>query len=203
MTDYKLELSGAYGTGRRWSTGFHVETSDDIATVVINWGFKVADLWTNGTYGLETLYATTTTVDTLSVIQLDATMHELQRVDATVALAGTAVTDEGANQLAILVSLRNVFAGERNRGRMYLPSPAEGAVAEGVLGATEGTRVSTAISALFTGLRAGGYVIFVFNRKASPRDLVPFTKKTITSEKVDRVLRTQRRRIRKELPIYT
>lgn len=202
MTDYKIEMSGVYGTGRRWSSGFHLTSSGDLAATVIDLGFKVSDLWTNGTYGLETLYSTTTAMDTYSVIQLGPTMHEVQRVDTAVTLPGTAVTDEGANQLAILVSLRNVFSGARNRGRMYLPSPAEGAVAEGVLGSTEGTRVSTAIAAFFTGLRAGGGTIFVFNDAAHPLDPVAFTKKTITSEKVDRVLRTQRRRIRKELAIY-
>lgn len=202
MTDYKIELSGSYGTGRKWSTGFHMTSSSDLATVLVDMGFKVTDLWTNGTYGLETLYATTTSLTNIAVIQLDTSMRELQRIDGPATLPGTATTDEGANQLSILVSLRNVFAGERNRGRMYLPSPAEGAVAEGVLGSTEATRVSTAISAFFTGLRAGGGVIFVFNRAAHPRDLVPFTKKTVTAEKVDRVLRTQRRRIRKELAIY-
>jgi len=202
VTDYKLELEGTYGTGRKWTTGFHMTSSSDIAAVVIDWGFKASDLWTNATYGLETLYATTTSATVLRVIQLDATMHELQSIESPVSLPGTATTDEGANQLSVLVSLRNAFSGERNRGRMYLPSPAEGAVAEGILGTTEATRVSTAISALFTGLRAGGGVIFVFNRKASPRDPVPYTKKTLTNEKVDRVLRTQRRRVRELLAVY-
>jgi hypothetical protein len=85
---------------------------------------------------------------------------------------------------------------------MYLPCPAEDTFNEGVLGATEATRVSTAIDALFSGMRTAGYTFFVFNRKTSPRDPVLFTKKTLTNEKTDRVLRTQRRRIRKELAIY-
>lgn len=200
--DYKLEISGTYGTGRRWSSGVHVSSTNDLASTLITWALQVNSFWTNGSHGVQTLYATTTSLTQISAIQLGPTMHEVQRVDSAVALPGTAVTDEGANQLAILVSLRNVFSGARNRGRMYLPSPAEGAVAEGILGSTEATRVSTSIIALFDGMRTAGYTFFVFNTKASSVDPVPFTKKTITSEKVDKVLRTQRRRVRKELAIY-
>jgi hypothetical protein len=202
VTDYKLEFSGVYGTGRRWSTGVHVSTSADIITTLTDWSAQVVSFWTNGTHGVETLYATSTVLDTISAIQLGATMQELQRLDGPTTLAGTDTSQEGAGQLAILVSLRNVFSGARNRGRMYLPAPAEDTVNEGILGGTEATRVSTAIIALFSGMRGAGYSFFVFNDAAHPHDPVPFTKKTITSEKVDKVLRTQRRRIRKELPQY-
>lgn len=202
MTDYKLEMSGVYGTGRRWSCGLHATASTDIASALIEWAAKVTDLWTNGTFGIETLYATTTEVTAVAVTQLGPTMHEIQRVESAVALLGTSVAEENANQLAILVSLRNPFSGARNRGRMYLPAPAEDASVEGVLTNTLGTRVSTAIDSVCTALRADGYTIFVFNDAAHPLDPVAFTKKTITSQKVDRVLRTQRRRVRKEDAIY-
>jgi hypothetical protein len=202
VTDYKFEMSGVYGTGRKWSTGVHASSAGDIAAAVIEWGLKVTDFWTNATYGAETLYATTTEITQLSVIQLGATFHEIQRIDSPVTLAGTAAGQENANQLSILCSLRNGFSGARNRGRMYLPAPAEDASDEGVLDATKATRVATALEALFTAMRGDGYSFFVFNRNASAVDPIPFTKKTITNEKVDRVLRTQRRRVRKELAIY-
>lgn len=202
MTDYKLEISGLFGTGRDWSTGVKASSTNDLATTLIDWALQVNSFWTNGSHGVQTLYATTTVLTEIRAIQLDGTGHAVQEVASPVALAGTASGQEGANQLAILVSLRNLFAGERNRGRMYLPSPAEDAVDEGVLGSTEGTRVSTAIDALFSGMRTAGYTFFVWNTGVSPRDPVLFTKKTLTIEKVDRVLRTQRRRVRKELAIY-
>ena len=202
MTDYKLEISGTFGTGRSWSTGVHASSTNDLATTQIDWALQVNSFWTNGSHGVETLYATSTVLTEIKSIQLDSTMHVIQESVSPVTLAGTDATQEGPNQDAILVSLRNLSAGERNRGRMYLPCPAEDTFNEGVLGSTEGTRVSTAIDALFTGMRTAGYTFFVFNREVSPRDPVLYTKKTITNEKVDRVLRTQRRRIRKELAIY-
>ena len=58
MTDYKLEFSGSYGTGRRWSTGVHVSSSADIITALTDWSAQVVSAWTNGTHGLEALYAT-------------------------------------------------------------------------------------------------------------------------------------------------
>jgi hypothetical protein len=202
VTDYKLEVSGSFGTGRRWSWGCHVSGGSDLLTTETDWAAQVASFWTNGSHGVETLYATSTVLDTVSTIQLGATFNEIQRLDGPTTLPGTSTAEEGANQLAILVSQRNVFSGARNRGRFYLPSPAEDAVDGGILGSSQATRVSTAIIALFTGMRTAGYTFFVFNRESHPHDLVPFTKKTITSEKVDKVLRTQRRRVAKELAQY-
>lgn len=202
MTDYKMVIAGSYGTGRRWSSGAHFSSGTSLATAETDWSTQVVSFWTNGTHGMEALYATTTILDTISVIQLGPTMNVVQEEVGPTTLPGTAAGQEGANQLAILVSLRNVFAGGRNRGRMYLPSPAEDAVDEGILGSSESTRVSTAIVALFGGMRTAGYTPFVFNREAHPLDPVLFTKKTITSEKIDKVLRTQDRRIRKELAQY-
>lgn len=202
MTDYKMEISGSYGTGRRWSCGAHFSAGSDLVTAASDWAAQVNSFWTNGSHGVETLYATSTVLDTVTAIQLGSTMHEIQRLDGPTTLPGTDVSQEGAGQLSILVSLRNAFSGARNRGRMYLPSPAEDTVNEGILGGTEATRVSTAIIALFSGMRTAGYTPFVFNRVAHPLDPTPFTKKTITSEKVDKVLRTQRRRIREELAQY-
>ena len=202
MVDYKVEISGVYGTGRRWSTGAHLSGGSDLLTTLTDWSAQVVSWWTNGTHGMEALYATTTVLDTISATQLGPTMNEIQRLDGPTTLPGTAAGEEGAGQLAILISLRNAFSGPRNRGRMYLPSPAEDAVDEGILGGSQATRVSTAIIALFTGMRTAGYTWFVFNDASHPHDPIPFTKKTITSEKADKVLRTQRRRIRKELPQY-
>jgi hypothetical protein len=202
MTDYKLEAGGVYGTGRVWTFGAHVSSSNDLATTLVDWSAQLVSFWTNGSHGVETVYATSTILTSASAISLSGTFHEDQRVDGTLSNAGTSTADEGANQLAILASLRNASSGPKNRGRLYLPSPAEDAVDEGVLGSTERTRVSTAIDALFDGMRTDGYTFFVFNRNASPRDPVAFTKKTITTQKIDAVLRTQRRRVRKELPIY-
>lgn len=202
MPDYKLQLSGTYGTGRVWSTGVHATGAADLPSTAITWATQVNSAWTNASHGLETLYATTTVLTEISVVQLDATMHAIQEVASAVTLPGTNATQEGPNQDSILVSLRNSFAGERNRGRMYLPVPAEDTFDEGVMGVTETTRVSTAIDALFSGMRTAGYTFFVFNRKVSVRDPALYAHKTITTEKVDRVLRTQRRRIRKELAIY-
>ncbi len=197
-----MGFAGSYGTGRRWSTGVHFSSGTDLVTALSDWATQVNSFWTNGTHGVQTLYATTTVLDTISVLQLGPTMHIVQELPNAVTLPGTAAGQEGAGQLAILASLRNPFAGARNRGRMYLPSPAEDAVNEGILGSTEGTRVSTAIIALFGGMRTAGYTPFVYNRTAHPLDPVAFTKKTLTMEKIDKVLRTQDRRTRQELAEY-
>jgi hypothetical protein len=58
------------------------------------------------------------------------------------------------------------------------------------------------MTALRTGMAAAGHVQVLLNRKPTKRDPVAGTTKPVTLCKTDRVQRTQRRRVRKELAQY-
>jgi len=71
-----------------------------------------------------------------------------------------------------------------------------------ILGNTQATQVTTAMTALRAGMAAAGHVQLIWNHEPTRRDPVIQTTKVVTSCKTDRVIRTQRRRVRKELAQY-
>jgi hypothetical protein len=71
------------------------------------------------------------------------------------------------------------------------------------MGNTNSTRVTTAMTALYSGMRTAGHTPVVYNVKVSPHDPVLFTTKVIVDQFADRILRSQRRRTKKRKAIYT
>lgn len=203
MTIYRAVASGTFASGLTWSFRQHFNSTAALSTISGDWATAIVDLWTNATYGIETLYPTGTLLTGTSVAALSGVPFRegLKQVAAT-SHAGTAATDSLPEQDCILVSLRAAAVGGRNRGRIHLPAPAEDQATGGELDATPSTRVSSAINALYSSMRLSGHDPVVYNTKVSVADPVLQTMKSIVTEEVDRVLRTQRRRTRKRRAVY-
>jgi len=199
---------GTFLSGRSWSFRQNFSSSAVLATVQADWAAQVAAAWTDGTHGLQTLYPTTTVLTKARTYQLFLTLGPPIKVKAGFALetafthAGTSGADGLPDQDAIVVSLRTAGVGVNNRGRTFLPACDEAIVVGDVLGTTPATRVTTAMTALRAGMASAGHVQVIFNDLATVHDPVVATVKPITSCETDRVVRTQRRRIRKSAAVY-
>lgn len=206
MTIYRCKASGVFAGGSTWSFRQHFDSSAVIATIQADWFSQINSFWTNGTHGVETLYPTGTILDLTSTSALAGVpFREGAHQSATAALAGTSADDGLPEQNVILVSLRGADVGKKNRGRIHLPAPVETAAVGSELTNILGTRVSTAIGALYDGMRLAGHTPVVYNTKVSKVptvDPVAQTTKVIVTEEVDRILRTQRRRTRAKRAVY-
>lgn len=206
MTIYRCVASGVFASGETWSFRQHFDSAAAIATIQGDWFTQISSFWTNGSHGVETLYPTGTVLNLTSTAALSGVpFREGAKQSATATLAGTGADDSLPEQVCILVSLRGADVGQRNRGRIHLPAPMETTATGGELGSTEGTRVSTAIGALYAGMRLAGHTPVVYNTKVSKVptvDPVPQTIKVIVTEEVDRVLRTLRPRTRSRRAVY-
>lgn len=208
MALYRCVAYGVYSSGRTWSFRQHFSSSAALATVQSDWNAQVTALYTNGTYGIETLYPATTVCNLTRTYQLFLTLGPPIKVKAaaaaqnTAALAGTSANDGLPDQDAVVVSLRTAGVGVNNRGRTFLPAVDETIVVGDILGSTPATRVTTAMTALRTGMAAASHVQVVFNDRPTVHDPVTATTKPVTLCETDRVIRTQRRRIRKEAAQY-
>jgi hypothetical protein len=200
---YRCVASGIFLSGRPWSFRQNFSSSAVLATVQSDWAAQVAAAWTDATHGLQTLYPTTTVLNRARTYQLFLTLGPPIKVKASAAAestfshAGTSSNDGLPDQDAVLVSLRTAGVGVNNRGRTSLPAVDETIVDGDVLGSVEATRVSTAMTALRTGMAAAGHVQVLFNEQPTVHDPVTATTKPVTLCETDRVIRTQRRRIRK------
>jgi len=208
MTLYICVASGTYASGRKWTIRQKFSSSALLATVQADWAAEIAAVWTNGTYGLQGLYPTTTILQGATTYQMALTLgppiKEVASAAATSAFshAGVSANDGLPDQDAVLVSLRTAGTGPNNRGRTYLPAIDETIVVGDIIGNTPATQVTTAMTALRAGMAAAGHVQVIWNHEPTRRDPVIQTTKVVTSCKTDRVVRTQRRRVRKELAQY-
>lgn len=208
MALYRCVASGIYLSGRPWSFRQNFSSSATLATVQSDWAAQAAAAWTDGTHGLQTLYPTTTVFNLARTYSLFLTLGPPIKVKASASAenafshAGTSANDGMPDQDSIVVSLRTAGVGVNNRGRTFLPAMDETIVVGDILGNTPATRVTTALTALRTGMAAAGHVHVIFNDQPTVLDPVTATTKPVTSCKTDRVVRTQRRRIRKEVAQY-
>lgn len=203
MPVYRAVASGVFASGETWSFRQHFDSSASISTISGDWSSQINSAWTNGSHGLETLYPTGTELTQTSVAELSGVPYRegLKQV-AVATLPGTSADDTLPEQVCILVSLRAASVGRLNRGRIHLPAPVETVATGGELDSTPSTRVSTAINALYDGMRLAGHTPVIYNVKASVHDPVVQTLKTIVTEEVDRVLRSQRQRTKKRRAVY-
>ena len=208
MTLYRCVARGVFLSGRPWSFRQYFSSSAVLATVQSDWVAQTAAAWTDATHGLQTLYPTTTVYDRADTYQLAFTLGPpiklIAAFQATNSFthAGTSANDGLPDQDSVLVSLRTAGVGVNNRGRTYLPAIDETVVTGDVIGNTQATRVTAAMTALRTGMAAAGHVQVILNDKATPHDPVVGTTKPVTLCETDRVIRTQRRRVRKEAAQY-
>lgn len=209
MTLYLCKLKGTQPSGRAWSTGLHFSSSASVATVEADWLAQSISLWTNGTHGLETLFPTTTLLETTETSQLSiVTVGAVQKLRAVAvrsdnpALPGTSANASLPDQNTILVSLRTDLPGKENRGRMHLPAPDETLVTAGELGTTPTTRVSTAIAALLSGMGGAGHQAVVVTAVQSKIGTPVGNTRSINFAETDRVIRSQRGRTKSRVAVY-
>lgn len=203
MTQYRLTMSGTYATGRTWSIRQHYSSPATLSTILADWSNAWTTAWTTATTGLATVYPTGTVLTDFTAATLVGTPYrETSKSVNPVTHAGTASGDGLPETSAILVSRRTALVGGRNRGRSFLPAPSEDVSVDGVMDATNAGHISTSVNAVRVAMVTAGHTPVIYNTKVSVADPVIQTNKTIVLEQVDRVLRSQRRRIRKEAAVY-
>jgi len=208
MTLYQCEAHGVYASGRTWSFGQAFTSAAVLASVEADWLAAMVSAWTDASHGLETLYPTTTVFESTVTYQLSVVAGTPGKVISVAQAsdgfthAGTSTNDGLPDQNAVLVSLRAAGVGPNQRGRTYLPAIDETIVTGDLIGSVQATRVTTAMTALRAAMAAAGHTQVVFNDKTTLRDPAIGTTKPIVLCKTDRVVRTQRRRVRKEAATY-
>lgn len=203
MAVYRAVFSGTFASGQTWSWRNHFETSSNIATLASDLDTQIASAWTNGTHGLEAVYPTGTELTQINIAELNGNPYrEGVFTLVTETLAGTKTTDSVPEQDCILVSWSNGERGGKNRGRSHLPGPAEDLATGGLMSDATATRVSTAMNAFLAGINTAGHNLIVYNVTTSAHDPVVQTAKVMQVARVDKVLRTQRRRADEKPAVY-
>lgn len=206
MTTFRCVASGVFPSGLAWSFRQHFSSTATTATVEASWSASLNGWWTDATNGMGLSYPTGTILNLSSTAMLvGVPFRETEKIETTHTFAGTLSTDSLPESVCIVASLRAAEVGDRNRGRIHLPAPAEDMATGGRLTTAASTRVSTTTKNLYSSMRGAGHTPVIYNTRVSKVptvDPVVQTLKVIVTEAIDEVLRTQRRRTRKERAIY-
>lgn len=203
MTDYLGKIHGHYVSGRAWSTGLHITSSETPSAMLTTWTAAVTDFWTNGSHGIQTLYHTDTILDSVEVLTLDGTLKQTARQGPSLlSLAGTSSDTAGADIDSVVVSLRTAHIGKGEIGHMKLPSVVEGAITNGELAPTPQARIGAAATALLAAINADGSTVFLANRQVTISKPTLYTKSIVTSAKACNIIGTVRKRVSKAVRTY-
>ncbi len=203
MTQYRLTMEGVFPNGRTWSLRQHYSSAASLSTILADWSTAWTTAWTTATTGLATVYSTGTVLTNFTAAVLSGTPYrEGLKALNPVTHAGTVSGDSMSPVNAILISRRTAQVGGRNRGRSYLPAPAESTQVDGEMDVTNAGHVSTSINGVRVAMVGAGHTPVIYNVKTSAADPVLQTNKTINLEEVDRILRSQRRRQEKTRAVY-
>lgn len=203
MPDYKLITRGHFASGRTWSWAWHVTSGQPLATIGATWNSAVSNWWTNGTYGVDTLYPTGTILDDTLAVQLNGTQHYFQKNPPTaLALAGTSADNGLPDKDSMVVSLRSPFPAKHQRGRSKMPAPVEGIVTNGEFTSLAATRMKNATNSVLAAINADGSTVYVFNPYTLIDGTPPYTKTVITFLEVALKVGGVRKRTKKAPNIY-
>lgn len=202
MADYYCQVQGTFSTDLAWSFGAHVTSNQAEATLATTWNNAWVNAWTNATYGLQTLYPTSTEFTGTSVATLNATMHEVSKTRLADAAPGTAAGDTLPYINAVVISMRSTSIQKHGRGRMYLPALEETHVNGDIVIPAATAQIKTAVEAVFSAVTADGSTFFVTNKKPLKDGTPAYGKTVITSWLVSNKPARQSRRVKKVPALY-
>jgi hypothetical protein len=130
------------------------------ASVVTAWNANAANAW-------KTCLATTQQFTEVRVYGYKNGGPTAQAIGTAAITGGTGTgANKNALQVCMVVSLRTLFAGRRNRGRMYLPATGLTPSSAHDFSSTNVTNVATGTAAFFTALNAlpAAYIVGVVSQ---------------------------------------
>lgn len=180
------------------TSGFHVRqdgASHDFNAIAV----LMRDMWTTGLGGSGAVNTLCTSDIVLQSI-VGRRVRPLEPVEQSFTTGLPSAGTEAAGQTyspqdAMLVSLRTASIGRKYRGRMYFPPPAE-ADAAGTIALASAQLLADAVEGLRDALDAVGLLEPMVIMSDVPPGTGPVT--VVTQVKVDRSIRSQRRRQKKE-----
>ena len=184
MTDYYARAHGTFQNGDDWSTGLHITSNQTLSGLLTTFSNAWIAAWTNGTYGLQTLYHTDVVMQGWDVYQLNAVLRGVFKDSLTSAQPGTSSDTAPANEQAVLIEWTSPSIAKTGRGFSYLPGLVEGVLVNGSYTSVAGTRVKTAMQSIKAAINADGSTIFTApsNPKMPPKSGIPLYTKTVLTD---------------------
>ena len=203
-TDYKMKVHGTLAGTRPYSWAWNITSNQTASALTTTMAAALTDYWNNGTYGVETLYNASTTLDSFDIITLDGTFKETAKESYSLSLVGTSSDAPLADDSTLVVQKRSTGLRRNQRGYTHFPALVEGTLSGGLYQPTPRNRYGNAVTALLAAVTADGSTVFVHVGATATKGGVPaYTKTVISSMHASSKPGSQRARTRKLVGTYS
>lgn len=193
MALFRHVISGTT-PGEEWSFTLHTEGTGSTGDANAALADAIDTAYTEGFASVTAPEVSSTLASTASIDP--STDGQITRVEAVLALPGTATAEMLPFQCATCISLISDSATRHGRGRFFLPPLAADVLADGRVSNTAILAISTAFTGFFDVLSTAGLAPVIRNRSGH-------VSTPVTSARVGNVIDTQRRRRNKLQEVYT
>ena len=204
MTDYLAKFGGALPGGLRWSSGLGITSSQTPDALLATVAAALADMWSNGTYGIGAQYVPAVTLDELVLYTLDGTFHATSKVEEGLAHVGTS-GDAAVTDGSTMTILKRTAGLKRNqRGFLSFPPPVEGVLVAGKWTVTTRDRFGDALEAVRTSIQSDGSYIYVHTGAEETKGGIPaYTKTVVTKLSASDKPGSREQRVNKQVATYS
>lgn len=202
MADYVAFVRGTLPNGRPWSTNKKITSVQSPSALLTTWQNAWTSAWNLAVTGLKVVYDVNTKITQFEIGTLDASMHKVAKVTATVSLPGTDAGDPISGNNDVVILWTSPVTQRYGRGFMKLPPPTEAMVNGLVIGATPGANIKAAIQSVQTAVQADGSTFFVAPPFTTVGGHAAFSKTVLTAFEVRQQLGDMRTREGKVAKTY-
>lgn len=196
MTFYLHKANGKFADGGFWSFGLTTSGSISESAAETAWAAAVVAFFTDT--NVATYYSTGAELLQTSTSTASATFRQTTKTATSHTTVGTSTGNQLPTVLGLVVSLYTGNATRYGRGRMFLPAPTttvlDTAPQDGMLTATVGGHIGTAVATWFNSLATAGLTPVLYTRRATRSGIPADTTSQILTRKVQGKLHVQKRR---------
>lgn len=200
-----MKVQGRLTSNEPYTWSWGITSNQTPGALVTTMAAALADMWTNGTYGLGAQYAPGIRLDSFEIITLDGQFHGTQKLDHTLSLVGTSGDAPISDKSTMVMKKESLGLQKWERGFTHLPAPVEGVLVGGLYTNTARDRFTTAMRAVKSAINADGSTLFVNTGalKPPPSRAPAYTKTVITDVTCSNKPGTQRNRMNKVKGVYS
>lgn len=204
MTDYAMKVHGRLESNEPYSWKWNITSNQPPSDLVTTMASALADMWSNGTYGVGAQYAPGIRLDSFDIITLDGTFRETAKQSHALTLVGTSGDAPLSDKSTMVMKKVSTGLRRNQRGFTHLPAPVEGVLVAGMFTNVARDRFTTAMRAVLSAITADGSTLFVHTGAETTKGgVAPYTKTVITDVTCSNKPGTQRNRMNKVVGVYS
>lgn len=196
MANYRITVSGTL-PGETFNFGLHASgPAGDAAGCATAAATALTDWWTDATDPGNAIFTNDISIVAVRAAELDPlTGKQIDASESALALTGAAAGDMLPHEVSVAITTRGAAANRRDRGRVYMPPPAQSTSSNGLFLALSAGHLANGFAIVINELQAAGFTPVILHPDQTTTQIVELD--------VGDVFDVQRRRRNKLIEVRT